>query len=178
MEDTKQSTQSVETPATDKNEAKGGNKATFTQEDVDKIVAKRLGEANAKSQDATQEAVKLAIAEYERQAKLTQSEREKEAKNKREAELKAREEDITLRERRLEAKEMLQEKSIPIELVEFVVDLDADKTRENIEKLTKTYNKSVEIGVTDKLKGAPPTDFSGNNGTGDKKPKYSGITAF
>lgn len=178
MEDTKKSTPSTETPAVDNSEVKGGNKATFTQEDVDKIVAKRLGEANAKSQDATQEAVKLAIAEYERQAKLTQAEREKEAKSKREAELKAREEDITLRERRLEAQEMLQEKNIPIELVEFVVDLDADKTKDNIERLTKTYNKSVETGVTDKLKGTPPTDFSDNNETGEKKPKYSGTTAF
>ena len=178
MEDTKQSTQSVETPATDKNEVKGGNKATFTQEDVDKIVAKRLSEANAKSQDATQNAVKMAIAEYERQAKLTQEEREKEAKTKREAELKEREESISLRERRLEALEMLQEKHIPIDLVDFVVDIDTNKTKENIEKLTKTYNKSVETGITDKLKGNPPTDFSHTKDTKKETNKFSGRVSF
>ena len=136
MEDNKQTTQSVETPATENKEAKGGK--TFTQEDVDKIVAKRLNEANAKNQDATNEAINKALAEYERQQKLTAEEREKEAKSKRESELKEREDAITLRERRLQAKETLESKGIPTDLVDFVVDLDEAKTNENIEKLAKT----------------------------------------
>ena len=174
MEDNKQTTQSVETPTTDTKEVKGGK--TFTQEDVDKIVAKRLNEANAKNQDATSVAIKNALAEYDRQQKLTAEEREKEAKSKREAELKEREDAITLRERRLQAKETLESKGIPTDLVDFVIDLDETKTNENIETLAKTYNKSVETGVTDKLKGTPPTDFSNTNTT--DKPKYSGTTAF
>ena len=42
----------------------------------------------------------------------------------------------------------------------------------NIEKLAKTYSKSVETGVTDKLKGTPPTDFSNSNNT-DKTKKVA-----
>ena len=177
MEDTKKTTQVVDTATTtDKEENKAGGKS-FTQEEVDKIVAKRLNEVNAKNQTSQEEAIKNAIAEYDRQAKLTQEEKEKEAKTKYEAELKAREDDITLRERRLQAQELLQEKNIPIELVNFVVDLDEKVTKENVETLAKTYNKSVETGVTDKLKGNPPTDFSSNEDT-KKETKVTGRVSF
>ena len=62
--------------------------------------------------------------------------------------------------------------------MDFVVDLDLNKTKENIDKLAKTYNKSVETGVTDKLKGTPPTDFSSsnNNDNTDKSKKI--MSAF
>jgi len=169
MEDNKQTTPVVETPATTNSEAKGGNKS-FSQTDMDNLASKVRLEEKAK----TQEAIKEALAEYDRQAKLTEEEREKEAKSKREAELKAREDEITLRERKLQAQELLQAKHIPIDLVEFIVDLDENKTKDNIEKLAKTYNKSVETGVTDKLKGTPPTDFSNSNNEENTSKKISG----
>lgn len=165
MNDNKQTTQGVETPTTPTNEEKGGK--VYTQTDLDNLVMKIRKEEKAK----TDETVKQAIAEYDRQAKLTEEEREKEARSKREAELKVREDDITLRERKLQAQELLNAKHIPIDLVDFVVDLDENKTKDNIEKLAKTYNKSVENGVTDKLKGTPPTDFSNSNNSNTDKPK-------
>ena len=55
--------------------------------------------------------------------------------------------------------------------MDFVVDLDENKTKDNIEKLAKTYSKSVETGVTDKLKGTPPTDFSNSNNNNTDKTK-------
>lgn len=172
MEDNKKATQDVNGVNTSANGEKETPK-TFTQTDMDNLASKIRNEQKTKND----EAVKLAIAEYERQAKLTEEEREKEAKSKREAELKVREEEITLRERRLQAQELLNAKHIPIDLVDFVVDLDESKTKENIEKLAKTYNKAVETGVTDKLKGTPPTDFSNTNKDSDK-PKYTGTVAF
>ena len=167
MEDDKKVTQSVDTATADNNEGKAGK--TFTQEEVNKLVGNTRTEEREKSEKAVKDAVAEAIAEYERKAKLTEEEREKEAKSKYEAELKARENEITLRERRIQAQEMLAEKKIPTELVDFVIDIDETKTKNNIEKLIKTYNSSVELGVTDKLKGTPPKDFS-NNQTEDKKP--------
>lgn len=169
MEDNKNTTQGTNTAGVPNNEGKGAGNKTFSQEDMDNLAGKIRGEEKAKSEQAVKEAVSNAIAEYERQAKLTEEQRENEAKSKREAELRVREEQITLRERRLQAQELLNAKHIPIELVDFVVDLDETKTKDNIEKLAKTYNKSVENGVTDKLKGTPPTDFSNNNNT--DKPK-------
>lgn len=168
MEDNKQTTQDVATATTSNKEVTAGK--TFTQEELNTIVSQRLKDVQAKQDETVKNAVAQAIAEERRQAKLTEEEREKEAKTRREAELKEREQSITLRERRLQAQEILAEKNIPIDLVDFVVDLDESKTKDNIDKLVKTYNKSVETGVTDKLKGTPPTDFS-NSKTETEKPK-------
>ena len=170
MEDNKNTTQPVNTANTGNNEGNNAGK-TFSQTDMDNLAGKIRGEEKAKNEQAIKDAVANAIAEYERKAKLTEEEREKEAKSKREAELKAREDNITLRERRLSAQELLKAKNIPIDLVDFVVDLDENKTKENIEKLAKTYNKSIEAGVTDKLKGTPPTDFSNSNNNAEKPKK-------
>lgn len=172
MEDNKQTTQPVDTANTGKNEVNAGPK-TFSQDEVNSIVGQRLKDVQAKQEEAIKNAVALAVAEERRQAKLTEEEREKEAKTKREAELKERETNLTLRENKIKAQELLSQKKIPIELVDFVVDLDENKTKENIEKLAKTYNKSVETGVTDKLKGTPPTDFSNNNVAEKPKKVYS-----
>lgn len=169
MEDNKNTTQTVDTATTVTNEDNKAGK-TFSQADMDALAGKIRGEEKTKHEQAIKDAVAQAIAEERRQAQLTAEQRESEAKQKYEADMKAREDSITLRERRLFAQEMLSQKNIPIDLVDFVVDLDETKTKENIEKLAKTYNKSVENGVTDKLKGTPPTDFSNNN-TGTDKPK-------
>ena len=167
-------TQPVDTANAGANEGNAGK--TFSQADLDNLAGKIRGEEKAKSEQAIKDAVAQAIAEERRQAQLTVDEREKEAKARREAELKAREDAITLRERRLTAQELLSQKNIPIDLVDFVVDLDESKTKENIDKLAKTYNKSVENGVTDKLKGTPPTDFSNTNTNTDKSKKI--MSAF
>lgn len=176
MEDNKNTTQGTNTANVPVNEDKKAGTKTFSQTDMDNLAGKIRSEEKAKHEQAIQEAVANALAEERRQAKLTEEEREKEAKSKREAELRERENKITLRERRLEAQELLQAKNIPIDLVDFVVDLDEQKTKDNIDLLTKTYNKSVEYGVTDKLKGTAPKDFSSSNES--KKSKKDVSSAF
>lgn len=175
MEDNKMITQTAETAGAVTNEDKNAGK-TFSQADMDNLAGKIRGEEKVKHEQAIKDAVAQAIAEERRQAQLTAEQREAEAKQKRDAELKAREDAITLRERRITAQELLAQKNIPIDLVDFVVDLDETKTKENIEKLAKTYNKSVENSVTDKLKGTPPTDFSNTNTGTDKSKKI--MSAF
>ena len=175
-ENNQNSSQSTGTPTVDNKDVKGGK--TFTQEDVDKLIAKRVSEEAVKNQDAINQAVENALAEERRKAQLTAEEREKEARSKREKELQDRENDVTLRERRIQAQELLQDKKIPIDLVDFVVDLDEAKTKDNIDKLAKTYNKSVETGVTDKLKGTPPTDFSNSNTNNEADKSKKNYSAF
>lgn len=175
MEDNKQATQPVNTTNTGNNEGNVGEK-TFSQEEVNNIVSERLKDVKSKQEEAIKNAVALAIAEERRQAELTAEEREKEVKAKQEADLKAREDNITLREMRLKAQELLNQNNIPTDLVDFVVDLDESKVQEKVNLLAKTYNKSVETGVTDKLKGTPPTDFSSNNDNSDKSKKI--MSAF
>ena len=175
MEDNKMTTTTVDTAGTVDNGNDNAGKI-FTQADMNELAGKVRGEEKRKTEQAIKEAVAQAIAEERRQAQLTAEQREVEAKQKRDAELKAREDAITLRERRITAQELLAQKNIPIDLVDFVVDLDESKTKDNIEKLAKTYNKSVENGVTDKLKDTPPTDFSNTNTNTDKPKKV--MSAF
>lgn len=140
---------------------------TFTQDQVNEIVSKRLAEANAKADKRVKDEVSKAVAEAERQSKLSEAEREKEFKAKQQQELDDREKAITLRERRADAKDALADRNIDASLVDFVIDIDADKTTANIDKLEKAFNKAVEIGVKAKLAGTSPEDY----GDGANKPK-------
>lgn len=167
-------TQSVETTATDVKVEKEVGK-TFSQSDVDGIVGKIKSEEKAKRETLINEAVKSAISEYERKAKMSQEERENEAKSQREKDLAEREKNISLRERQIEAREMLANKGLSTDLVKFVVDVDADKMKANIDDLVKTYNKSVESSIQEKLKGQAPKDFSNTNKPVNNLPKAGTI---
>ena len=63
-----------------KTEGKGQEETTFSQDQVNEIVSKRLAEANAKSEKRLKDEVSKALAEAERQSKLSEAEREKEFK--------------------------------------------------------------------------------------------------
>jgi len=159
-------TQVEATPAEATNEGTGGK--SFSQSDLDALAGKVRSEEKGKRDAAIQDAVESAIKEYERKAKLTQDEKDKETQTKRDAEIRARENDVTMRERTIEAKDMLIKKGISSELAGFVIDLDADRTKENIELLVSKFNEAVEAGITHKLKGSPPDDPSGK--TPEKRP--------
>lgn len=152
-------------------ENNAGNTKSFSQGDLDELAGKVRREEKAKYEKLVNDSIAAAIKEYDRQAKLTQEEKEKEARTKREQELADRETAITLRERRIEAQDALIQANVPVELVDFVVDMDQEKTKTNVDKLTKAYRKAVEAGVAEKLKGKVPTDYAGSNDS----PKNKGI---
>ena len=116
---------------------------TFTQEQVNDIVSRRLAEANSKAEKKLKGEVSKALAEAERQSKLSEAEREKEFKAKQQKELDGRERTITLRERRADVKDALSDRNIDTDLVDFAIDIDEDKTNANIDKLEKAFNKAV-----------------------------------
>lgn len=160
-------------------EGKDQETTSFSQEQVNEIVSKRLAEANSKAEKRLKDEVSRALAEAERQSKLSEAEREKEFKAKQEAELNEREKAITLRERRADAKDALLERNIDAGLVDFVVDVDADKTNQNIDKLEKAFNKAIEAGIKAKLTGSSPEDFG--NGAKESKPlkvSQNGLRSF
>ena len=126
---------------------------TFTQEQVNDIVSKRLAEANTKAEKKLKDEVSKALAEAERQSKLSEAEREKEFKAKQQKELDDRERTITLRERRADAKGALSDRDIDTDLVDFVIDIDEDKTNANIDKLEKVddYGTARAAGAGKKI---------------------------
>lgn len=124
----------------------------FTQEDVDRTVESRL----ARERKKYDKELDRRIAEYDRQAKLSEEEREAERRAQSERELAEKELQITLRENLFNAKNVLIEKGISHELAELVVDADVEKQEQNIATLEKQFGKAVEAAVAERLKGSTP----------------------
>lgn len=152
------------TPATEtQNDSNkdGKHEKTFTQDEVNQLIGKYRSEGKSKAEADIAKAVADAKAEWERQAKMTEDERVREASVKRERELADKEKALALRENTANAKELLAEKHIDTSMAKFLVTSDAEETMKNIEEFEKAYAKAIEAGVEDKLKGKTPEDKGG-----------------
>ncbi len=168
----------VKQPTDGQTEDKGSNSnKTFTQDEVNALVSKRIGEINAKNEERNKQAIADALADYDRKAKMTEEERLSEARKQKDNELAEKERSITLRENRADAIEQLAELNIDTKLVDFVVDIDPEKTAANVKALGKAFNEAVEKGVKEKLAGKTPTDFGDGSKKTDKEKSNRGYTS-
>lgn len=141
-------------------EPKGDAKKTFTQEEVDAIVSKRVNELNAKNEEATKTAIKDALEDYDRKAKMTADEKAQAELDEQRKEVEKAKREVALRENRATARELLQEKGIDesSEILDFVVTEDEAETKKRVEAFAKSFDKSVEANVTKKLAKQTPVD--------------------
>ena len=114
---------------------------TFTQEEVNKIISSRI---------------KKAIEKEREHAKLTEEERKAVIAKEQEEEIRKREEAISLRENNLLAQEKLTASGLNKNLAKLVVNSDVNVMTKNIEILIKEWNKAINEGVENRLKGTPP----------------------
>ena len=125
---------------------------TFTQEEVDKMIAKRLQrerkDIEAKIEAERKEAEELAkLSEQEKQKKLFEKQVKEFEETKRAFE----------NERLLnETSKQLAAKNLPIEFAEMLKGNDAESTFENIKLFEAKFNESVEKVVTERLRGNVP----------------------
>ena len=133
---------------------------SFTQADIDKAISERLKREKEASEKRIAETLRKEREEWERQSKLSEEQRAEEARKQMESELSEKERNLALRENRADARELLIERGIDSTLVDFVVDVDADKTKENISLLEKAYAQAVKAGVDKALAGTTPKDTS------------------
>lgn len=131
---------------------------TFTQADVDKIVADRLKREQQKYQKDADARVEAAKAEAEKRATLTAEEKAKLAAKEALDKLNQREQDITRRELRAYALETLAEKGLPNTLAEALNYAGKDECTASLEALEKAFRASVQTGVEERMKGTPPKD--------------------
>jgi hypothetical protein len=125
---------------------------TFTQDELNAIIDKRLARERADA-DAK---IKAAVTEAQKLAKMSADERAEHEKQAHEKALAEREAEITKRELRAEAKSQLSDKGLPIELAEILPYTDADTTNAAILATEKVFRAAVEKAVTDRLKGNAP----------------------
>lgn len=124
------------------------DKKKYTDADVDAIIDKKFAKWKAEQEKAESEAKKL--------AKMNAEDKQKYQLDKREQDLADREAEITRRELTAEAKTILSERGLPIELVDVVNLADADSVRDSIDAIQKTWEAAVLKGVADKTKGSAP----------------------
>ena len=133
---------------------------TFTQEEVDKMISKRLQrerkDIEAKIEAERKQAEELAkLSEQEKASKLLEL-KEKELNDK----IKAFENEKLLNE----TSKQLASKNLPIEFAEMLKGNDAEKTFENIQLFEAKFNEAVEKVVTERLRGnVPKTTTSSSN---------------
>lgn len=125
---------------------------TFTQDELNKIIADRLkSEQKRWEKKAADEK-----AESERVAKMTADEKAKHEQEKREREYAEREAALARKERTAAARELLAEKGAPAALL-GAVDVSSDDTvQTSVETVVKAFNSAVSAEVSKKLAGAPP----------------------
>ena len=128
---------------------------TLTEDDVDRIVQKRLARARKKwDKDHT---------EAERLKKMTDDEKKQYEEDKRKEDLDNREAAITRRELTAVAKEQLNAAGVPADMADFIDYTDADSVNESVKRLSKAFKGAVQQSVDDRLKGKAPLDKAKNN---------------
>lgn len=162
-------------PATSGSEDNKQGERTFSQEELDRIVQKRVNEVTAKSDEKVKQAVEAALAEQERKAKMSEEDRTAEEQKAREDEIAERERQVTLRERRVEATALLSKKNIPESFVEYVLDEDADKMAEKIEALSKNWSAELKKAVKETVSGQTPEDKGTTDNLGKGTSVSSGV---
>jgi len=125
---------------------------TFTQEELNAIIDKRL---ERERKDA-QARIDKAVTEAQKLAKMSADERAEHERQELQKKLAEREAEITKRELRAEAKSQLSDKGLPVELAEVLPYTDADTTNAALAAVEKVFRQAVEKGVTERLKGNAP----------------------
>lgn len=128
------------------------------QREGDKRVTEAMKKADKKKADA--------IKEAERLAAMSAEEKYKYELDKREAAIAEKERSLALAENKVVASQILQEKGLPIALVDLVVAESAETMNGRIKGLESAFSSAVKIEVENRLKAATP-----KAGTQDTKPK-------
>ena len=145
------STESTETVDTQENvdtvqEEK--HERTFTRAEIGKMISAERSKWEAEQEAKENEAKKL--------AKMNADEKQKYQLDQREQELADREKAIARKELTAEAKAMLSERDLPVELVNVVDLTSAETVSESITSIKKAWEESVQKGVSERMKGSAP----------------------
>ena len=130
---------------------------TFTQEEVDKIVNKRL----ARERKDIEAKIEAERAEAERLAKMSEAEKQQALFKKQVAEFEATKRAFEQEKLLNETSKQLASKNLPIEFAEMLKAQDAESTFENIKIFEAKFNEAVEKLVNERLKGKTPKAQTG-----------------
>jgi hypothetical protein len=153
MEDNIQTQQ--QNPTTPDKVENPGNK-TYTQEEVEKMIQTESDRKVTLALQRKEKELSKKLTEAEKLAKMSEEDRFRYQLEQKEAELQAKEREFLLRDNKMASMKVLAEKGLPVELVDFVVDEDAETMNSKITKLEKYIKDSVSAQVKAKVGGNTP----------------------
>ena len=155
--------------------------ATFTRDDLAKLVKEQLDAKKAEWEQKTADAVAKAKQDGKDEATMTAKEladkhtKEREAKlDKKSAELDKRFAELERRDRLSQARNMLSKANLPTDAAEMLVGKDDEETQQNINK----YKSLVDQGVKNAIHRSSAQSEPQNGGSGSDVPtkKFSDMT--
>ena len=167
-------TQTVETveeqvvPAEPTNEPQPQDEKKYTDADVNEIINKKFAKWKSEQEAKENEAKKL--------AKMNADEKQKYQLDQREQELANREQAIARKELTAEAKTMLSERGLPIELVGVIDLTSAETVTESVASIQKSWEEAVQKGIADRTKGSAPIKTASQNSNELTKAQFYRMT--
>lgn len=148
------------------------------QSELDRRINKAVETATANERDRQQIIQDSLQDEVLRVSKMTQAEKDAYFKKKSEDESKAREADLIKRELTLDAKQVLQEKGLPLDFVDLLNYQNKEACSKSIDILAGAFEVAVQKAVEEKLKGsAPPADAGTEGDPGSAPTDFERIKA-
>ena len=127
----------------------------YTDAEVDEIINKKFAKWKTEQEAKENEAKKL--------ARMNADEKQQYQLDQREQELANREQVLARKELTAEAKAMLSERGLPVELVSVVDLSNAEAVTESVASIQKTWEDAVQKGVSDRMKGSSPIKTAPTN---------------
>lgn len=143
-----ESTETVDTQGNVDSVQEEKHERTFTRAEIGNMLSAERSKWEAEQEAKENEAKKL--------AKMNADEKQKYQLDQREQELADREKAIARKELTAEAKAMLSERDLPVELVNVVDLTNAETVSESITSIQKAWEESVQKGVSERMKGSAP----------------------
>ena len=148
-------------------ETKQKEEKTYTQEELNAIIEKRLARESKKIQDAQEKAyqakLETELKESERLMQMNEADRAKAQAEKDREKLKEKERILDEKIKAFEQEKiknqtmsMLSERNIPVELARFITSQNADEILDNVNIFDKYFNEAVEKVVLERMKGRTP----------------------
>ena len=146
-------------------EAAGGGQ-DHAKDDSGKTGGKTKEETG--EQEKSREDISALVQEELRKASMNPEEREAYEKQQEEKRLAEREDAISLRERRADAKELLADNGLPAEFQDMVMGKDRAATEANVKSFKSRFDEAVQARVEARLSGRTPSGTAGVTGGSEK----------
>jgi hypothetical protein len=135
----------------------------YTQAEIEKLIEAETDRKVTLAKSRWDKETSKKLTEAEKLAKMSQEDQYKYQLEQKEAQLAAKEREFTLRDNKIAAMKVLSEKEIPADLVDFVVNEDAETMMDNINKLDKYIKTAVANQIKARLASPTPKVGSGIN---------------